>query len=438
MESVTVRRLTRLSLLWASLLGTPSCTDNGDEFVKLMNRGKAYLENRNFAKAIDMLDEAIEINPNSTAALRNLARAHLLSNLPHAHESALDALRRGSEREAHSAATSYLMGLTYKRMSRFEDAVAHFGQAVQLDPETPTLRFQLANACQATERHDEAVIQLRETIRLDPLHASAYYKLAIYARKASDQKEYQRLLREFMRLRKLLDPPSSADALERCVHLVPEAAAIKSSPAAGQDAVPAIAVQFTDVTEGVFTNESGINAVAVAVIEVDNKGRCTLFSCDANGGLGLLKMLPTGKFEHTKIELQLPANAALGSCIVGNCHDDVPKGTKYDPSQHARNDVFLIGARSAYLLKRHGPLTFEDTTKTAGLDRLTGRRARWVDYEHDGDLDLLIARATGLELWQNNGYPDTALISGEDATVLFGKRAERHRFDLPKFEFRTF
>ncbi|MCH7886271.1 MAG: VCBS repeat-containing protein, partial [Planctomycetes bacterium] len=73
---------------------------------------------------------------------------------------------------------------------------------------------------------------------------------------------------------------------------------------------------------------------------------------------------------------------------------------------HARNDVLLVARTGVTLLQRVGrdeTGLFEDVTESAGLAGIGAGRVVWVDYEHDGDLDLALARETGLELWQNNG-----------------------------------
>ena len=379
--------------------------EENTEFVRLMNLGKAYLENRESKKAIEVLGEAVALQPKSAPALRNLGRAYRLARQ---REPAIAALTKAHNLEPASAATSYLLGLTLAGMSRFEEAVPHLEQAVSLDPYLPTLRFQLAGTYQVIGRHDKAAQQFHETLRLDPLHASAHFKLAAYARKAGDRDEFQRRIREFQRLRKLLNnQPRSADALERCIYTSAEALPMDTERA-GIDRPAGIDVRFVDVTDKAFS-AAGDRAIAssevatAAVLSVDKAGRCTLFVAGSQGDLSLMKMSSDGVFQRSNIELKLRRPLAGGFCLSGNFHDDVPAGAKYDPAVHALTDVLLISPDGVYLLKQTAPGEFVDVTGHAGLAGLSGARARWMDYEHDGDLDLLVARDTGLELWQNNG-----------------------------------
>jgi len=367
-----------------------------DNFARVMNLGKAYLENRDSAKAIETLNDAVKLDPGSAVAWRNLARAHLLAGKQ---DAALEALAKAASIEPESAATSYLTGLSYIRSSRFDAAIPPLVAAVRLDAQVAALRFQLAGAYQATGQHEKAVEQLKETLRLDPQHASAHYKLANYARQAGDQAEFQRRNLEFLRLRKLFGEETRAtEALEQCVYTHPEAA----PPPLRRDRATPIRVQFSDATDQVFSARNDRGGSAVCVIEVQEDGGCVFLVASADGTLVLLRMSQNGTFQRTPVDPKLPGGS-FDSCIVGDFHDDVPKGEKYDPKLHARNDLLLFGQGGLRLLKQTGASTFADVTESAGLGAVKANAARWVDFEHDGDLDLFIGGPDGAALWQNNG-----------------------------------
>ncbi|MCH7527342.1 MAG: VCBS repeat-containing protein, partial [Planctomycetes bacterium] len=380
----------------------PALGDKPD-FVTAMNIGKAYLENRNSAKAVETFRDIVNRFPESATAHRNLARAYLLALKT---ENAIEALARAAELDPESTATNYLTGIAYARLSRFAEALPYFETAVRFDPTTAALRFQLANVYQNTEQHDKSIEQLKETIRIDPLHASAYYRLGSYARKAGNRDEFQKRYREFMRLRKLFgDETRSTEALERCAYTLPEPPPIDPAHRAAtvRERSRSIEVRFTDRTDEAFAGQADRTAAAAAVIDVDETGRCTLFVAAPDGACSLLKMSAENKFQRVPIQPKLTRLQNVSCCIVGDFHDDVPEEAKYDPKVHAHNDVLLITSGKLHLLKRTGPQTFEDVTQQARLSELTGRRAAWIDYDHDGDLDLFVAGDEGLEVRQNNG-----------------------------------
>jgi tetratricopeptide (TPR) repeat protein len=222
--SPTVRPWLLLVLLWWSgaFVGLP--VQAAENFVRLMNLGKAQLENRTPDKAIESFTVALSLEPDSVPALRNLTRARMLAGED---AEALKLLQRAETLQKDSAATSYLAGLASLHRSQFDKSVRFLQAAVRLDAFTPALRFQLANACQKAGQHEQAIVQLRETVRLDPLHASAHFKLAAYASQAGDQAEFERRQQEFARLRKIFgDEFRTPAGLERCVHTQPEAAPV--------------------------------------------------------------------------------------------------------------------------------------------------------------------------------------------------------------------
>jgi len=412
------------------------------EFVRLMNLGKAHLENRNSAKAIESFTAAAKLKPDAASAWRNLARARLLAL---EHEAVLEVLAKARPLEPESAATAYLGGLAYSRLSRFDEALSQFENAARLDPYTAAIRFQLANTYQALGRDEPAVQQLRETVRLDPMHASAHYKLAGFARKAGDREEFARQSQEFLRLRALLgDAASNAEALERCLHTQPESA---PAPLPSPPEAPALPVRFVDATAAAFADPADAAATCAAVLDVDEAGRCTLFVAGEGGRAGVLQMSSEGRFERTPLETKLPPDRAFTFALAGDHHDDVPPDEKYDPKVHALNDVVLAGPQGVCLLKRTGPVAFQEVTEAAGLQgrgdtpsspdqspgaspRSAATRAAWMDYEHDGDLDLLLARPEGLQLWQNNGDGRFQEVTSQVGIMVTGAATDAAAIEL--------
>jgi len=409
--------LTAAGVVLFFILGSACRKQDNDEFVRHTNLGKAYFENRDAAKAVEHFAAAAALRPKSALALRNLMRAYLLAR---DHEAALETINRARALEPESPAVNYLAGLVLARLSRFEEGVSAFEEAVRLDPTSPTLRFQLATAYQSVENHDKARAQLRETVRLDHLHASAFYKLSSYARQDRDLEELERTHREFMRLRTLFgDETRSAEALETCAYTFAEATPAKPTEAR-ESQRRQLEVRFTDVTGRVFGSDADRAASAVAVLERRADTGYTLFTNGPDGRPGLLrweKGAPEGeapgRFDRAAMHVEPSVTRTRARCVVGDFHNDVPPATEYDPELHAFNDVLLLGKDGLTLLKRTSQDKAIDVTAQAGLAGLTAAAARWMDYDHDGDLDLLLARTSGVELWQNNGDGTFADVSAQ-------------------------
>jgi tetratricopeptide (TPR) repeat protein len=368
-----------------------------------MNRGKAYLENGDSSLAIKAFEQAATLAPDSAPALRNLARGHLAARDM---ASLAKVLERVRALEPESAATLYLSGLQHARLVEFEKAGRYFEEAVRIDPHTAVLHFQLADAYRATGRHEMAAEQFRATLELDPFHVDAHQRLANYARNAGDDRELASRTREIERLEILFgDQRLSAEQLEACVYTRAETAAAPATRADGKSRENG--VRFRDATREMIPDELQERApvVAAAVLDVTDSGRYTLFAASADGAASLL--LPTADEAFRVVSLDLELSQAmlsserllgLAGSLVGS---DAPKTPEY-PAPVVLNDLLLLGDTGAQLLERTGPLGFEDATDYAGLAGLTGNAARWVDYDHDGDIDLLVGGESGLLLLQNS------------------------------------
>jgi len=376
--------------------------EDSPEFVRAMNRGKAYFENRDWSMAIQAFEQALTRAPSSAPALRNLARSHFMAL---DFESLAEVLERARALEPDSVAIHYLSGLLHARLSRFERAIPYFEEAVRLDPQTAALRFQLANAYQMTKRHGKAAEQFRATVDLDPFHVAAHYRLAGYARNAGDARELERQSREIERLKSLSGAQSlSAELIEACVYTQVEPAVTAASRAGGKRRGDG--VRFRDATREMIPDEFERTAPAVAstVLDVDEKGRYTLFVASADGGASLLAPGEDGAFRHTPLDLELSKAMlssehlmALAGSLVGSGDLETPEY----PVPRKLNDLMLLGDKGAQLLGRDGPRAFSDMTAYTGLAGVTGNTARWVDYDHDGDIDLIVGGESGLALWQN-------------------------------------
>ncbi len=369
---------------------------NPDEFHKLLNVGKAHIENREASKAIEVLTRAVAMEPDSGPALRNLARAQIIDRK---YEAALVSLQRV---ESNTATVQYLSGLAYFHLGQFDKARASLEAVVRLDAQTAAVRFQLARSYQALGEHEKAKVQLRETTRLDPLHASAQYSLATYARKDGDREEFERRNFEFMRLRKVFgNETRSADALELCRHTVPE-----SAPPAGKTVrpeSPELDVRFAADTSNLLGNLVDSDVSSIVILNQDPAGQYTLALVTSDGVLQTAKRSENGPFQRVWTSEPIQSIGRMMRIVVCDFHNVVPEGVKYDPKVHALSDALLIGSDGLRLMRQRSDKSFEDVTQASGLAGEKAQVARWIDYEHDGDLDLILADTRQLALWQNNG-----------------------------------
>ncbi|MBT5305700.1 MAG: tetratricopeptide repeat protein [Candidatus Scalindua sp.] len=398
-----------LSCQWGRLQAETTLTENDasqgqavteSTFTTLMNLGKAYLENRDVENATAVYEKTLKIHSASPEALRNLARALRLGSK---NNRAIETLLQAKKLETGSVATNYLLGLSYADTKEDKKALVKFEEAVRLDPFTAVLRYQLALAYERTGKLDSAARQLYETVRLDPFHVNAHYKLSQYARKKRDKKETMRLVLEVKRLLKIFDNKSEtgSKSLVQCIYTIPELPRIANGKVAVSS--QGIDISFSNATDTVFPDKRQREALLATVLDQDDSGRYTLFTVGEGGSINVVKISAEGRFTTKPLSLKLPSTNGLLMAISGNFYDPIPIGDRYDAKIHSLNDLFLCGTEKSYLLLRTGKNSFEDVTIDSGLGNVKGRHAQWIDYDHDGDIDLLIAGMERLELWQNNG-----------------------------------
>lgn len=370
------------------------------EFLRLMNIGQAQLEMGDYIQAAETIRSALEVEPRSPEAMRNLARALMFSRKA---EEAIRWLDASREIEPDSVAATYLHGLARIRLTQFQEAIPYLEEAARRDAHSAAIRFQLAMMYKAVERTEDATDQLREVLRLDPRHTAAHFQVAMHARRAGDTDTYRTHLREFTRLRDLYgDPSKTPIALEACIHTMAEAA--PRAQAAHQTPPPStIPVRFVDATENLFARPEDRSASCAVVVDVENDGRGSLFTLDPGGGAHLLPPSTEGPTERQSMTVALPPPDPSVQGIAGSLFDNLTgQGNQGAVSRHL-TDILLVGDQSAHLLKRVAPDRLEEVTEAAGLAALRGRTVRRVDWENDGDLDLLAVGGDGLALWQNNG-----------------------------------
>jgi tetratricopeptide (TPR) repeat protein len=419
-----------LPFLLAVLAANAPAT-NPQEAARLNNIGVAYMNQQLFEKALKAFEEAAANNPalevatvNRGVALLNLQRgdqakallereaknnpkdAHAWYNLGLYYKNsadagaAIDAFRRVTEIDANDADTWYFLGSTYAQLKQFPEAIDAFGHALKIDPLHASAEFGLARACQ-------------QSGQADPAHEA--------------MKKFQ-----YITQNKLGSPISLAYGEQGKYSRAEE------SPVAVVKVAAAIPVKFVDVT-----SEAGLSGVVekrhaggrehypkdmiesagpgACFLDYNNDGLIDLFIPDngPHGGLVLYQNLGNGKFEDITKKAGLDPSLHGNACTAGDYDND------------GAPDLAVSFDSRIMLLHNEKNGTFKDLAKAAGVKsdrRIYGPNyptsiitpndihnfgLAFVDYDHDGDLDLYAARygsqessgvMMGLEtMWRNNG-----------------------------------
>ncbi len=369
------------------------------------------------------------------------------------------------------------LGLTYLRGGRYAEAEAQLRRARRLDPASAdvgliaarlyALTGRPAQARQTLEqlRRDAKVLyalaelepqnpdRLREVLGLAPANLAVRLKLVAVLLRRGEADSAVRHLEEVRRLRP--EPPREAKshldaslrllgagklaearvALDRFLHVMEVTAPYQASlnevawidgPLVGR---PVLAfnpqsliatrglvplgrkaeVRFTDVTGEAGLSDRGTVPTALALGDYDGDGEDNLFvsasSRDTRPSVARLYNMHGGFVVDVTARrgVFLPAGAVYA--------------TFADFDNDGWLDLFAIGGDGrGYLLRNDGTGKFSDVTATARVADVGGaRKALFADFDHDGDLDILLVGGATNRLYRNNldgTFTDVAVAVG--------------------------
>ncbi len=409
-------------LLFAAIVSTAQTNKVPDyaAAVRLNNIGVALMNQQLMEKAVSKFDEALQKDPSLTAAELNKGIALLaVQKLSEAEE----ALNKVAVAEPGNPRAWYNLGLVHRGQAQNEKAIADFKKVIGIDPNDADAHYFLGSMYQQAQQYDLAANEFEAALKINHLHASAEFGLARSLQrlgKAEDSrahfKIFERLTRE-----KIAAPITSLYGEQGRYSLAQEV--LTQEP----NVAPMIPVTFAAEQLGVgATAEKKQGAAAslgsgLCVLDVDGDSRNDIIALRGgdsavrvflNQGNGRFKEAPAAKFG-----LGLKGRAI--SCAVGDYDND------------GRNDLAIALDNRVVLFKNEANGKFVDVTKTAGIESLNAPAGLlFVDFDHDGDLDLFVAghASAGKDgspnvLWRNNGnstftnWTTEAGVAGHGATV---------------------
>ena len=380
----------------------PSSKDRanaGTEAVHLNNLGAAYMNQQEFARALNLFRRAAALNPkletvkiNEGIALANLQKYDAAAAL-------LNALARKDPDNAH---IWYTLGLVYKNQGNSEKSLPALQTAARLAPNDSDVFYFIGLAQSELGQNEKAVAAFQHALELNPFHASAEFGLARALQRLGDADKAREHLARFQHLvqSKLGVPMSMTYGDQGSLSL-----ALTVGSAAQPSSTP-ISVRFSDVTRGSGLSsssaEKGDAAKANQIgpgacfLDFDDDGRPDLFLADSGtqGGIALLHNAGRGKFEDVTQKAGFDPKLHAIACAAGD----------YDNDGHT--DLAVTTSDRVLLFHNQGDGTFKDVTETAGIHSQSKPvGVTFVDYDHDGDLDLFVSSSEAGKnaMWRNNG-----------------------------------
>jgi tetratricopeptide (TPR) repeat protein len=375
-----------------------SAVESDEDAIRLNNDGVAWMNQQQTERAEAAFAQAAQKDPKLVEAELNHGISLLyLQKLPESEQ----ALKRASTLAPADPRVWYNLGLVQRAANSLASAQASFEHAAELDPsDADTLYFE--GVCLQDEKQFPQAIQIfNKALEKNPRHASAEFALARSLQRSGHADEAKIHFERFQHLTGT--KISSALGLSygdqgRYSTAVPVSRQIKPLPAM-------ISVHFTLQSFGTASQDevsstATPNSGGACMIDVDGDGNYDLVLMRSGpSAIRILRNLGGGKFEPWSAEAAgLKANGNAVSCAVGDYDNDGLADLAV-----ALNDQLL-------LFHNLGKGHFEDVTHTAGLSAANHPQGMtFVDYDHDGDVDLFVtgsplkSGADSNTLWRNNG-----------------------------------
>ena len=378
-----------LSVVAAS--AAPSVKNNL-EAVRLNNRGVALMGQQFTEKAAVAFADAFKLDPRlAQAAVNDGIALMTLQKL----DEAKTALHQAIALDPANPQAWYNLGLAQRADNELEPALASFQQAVKYDPRDADSYYFEGVCYREMKEYEKAATLLRQALAIQPLHASSEFVLA-------------------RTLQALGDKDAAKEHFKLFQHMTSTKVSAAIGLAYGEQG------HYSTVTP-VEEPESRENSMIPVNLEPhilgDPAGPHT-----ETGGACMLDVTGSGQMDLVLMSSGAQAIRVLHRGADGAFSDLDAAGAGLSASGHAvacavgdydadnLNDLAVALDDHVILFRNLGHGKFQDVTAEAGItprNKPTG--ITFVDYDHDGDLDLFLTGSplkpgdSPNVLWRNNG-----------------------------------
>jgi thioredoxin-like negative regulator of GroEL len=366
------------------------------EAARLNNIGTAFMGQQLLDRAATTFAEAAKADPNLVLAKINEGIALLYLQRFAGAEQILDAAALADPKDPH---VWYALGLLYRNQNKPQQSLDAFKKALALRPADPDTHYMVASVDLELEDMPAAAAEFRKAIALNPHHASSIFGLARALHRQGDSAGAKQALLEFQHISssKLGAPLSHTYGEEGRYGRVEDAVLAPISVG------PMIPVTFTESWHSP-SSKSSVPGSACLINLSGSDEAALLVLGSGDDAVQLFDRVGTTRFEKlpsAQTGLQIPGTGI--ACAVGDFDNDgLPDLALAITSPDGKDRILLY--------RNLGGGKFEDVTASSGITT-TNRPTSltFVDYDHDGDLDLFITGkplssvSRPNTLWRNNG-----------------------------------
>ncbi|MFQ6132769.1 MAG: FG-GAP-like repeat-containing protein [Armatimonadota bacterium] len=381
-------------------------------------RGVAHMERYDYASAAQEFEAALALRKDYLPALINLGLARFYMG-GDSLQQAEEALRAAYEQAPDHPTLLYALSLTLLQQGSVEsaeEAAGHLTRLIEIDPDCEYVHCQLGMALNRLERSEEAMAAFRRALEINPDNATAHWRLGQLLLATGQREEGLEHLKIHERLQ---ESPQAATLGTKYGEVGPYGLAIPSGPPVELAAALPLTLSFEDVTEEVGltpapTSEAGAAPWAGPMSYARLAGGAAFLDFNDDGRLDIALVSPaarkvlvyrqdvSGKFEPLADEALPEVQGRPMGVVVGDYDaglgdteeaDAAAPGAEGEEEAPERwPDLFVYGYQCNSLWRNVEGERFQDVTDEAGLARADfSLGAAFVDYDHEGDIDLYVA-----------------------------------------------
>ncbi len=390
-------------LVLLAALGTSAIAGSADvtpskqsEAAKINNFGTALMNQQLLDKAQAKFAEAYQLDPSLVHAEvnRGIALIYLQKMLE-----AQQALEQAAAQDPKDPHIWYALGILYRIEAEYQKSLESFQKAAALDPDDADTHYFLGSVLLELHQPEQALTEFQSALRLNPIHASAQFGLAKALQRLGRRDEAATAFKRFETLNqeKIGFPLAHTYGDEGHYSLVQDALTV--NPQVGAmipitftaqtiDDVAAGAAKPIDRPQGGACLVGPAGDQSYLLVMASGQDAIRAYAKSGSGSFTLMPSSQTG----------LVASGIGVACTVGDFDND------------GMPDVAVAMNDRVLLFKNHGGGKFTDVTTATGVQPANQPAGiTFVDYDHDGDLDLFVTgqpSASGAKpsvLWRNNG-----------------------------------
>jgi tetratricopeptide (TPR) repeat protein len=369
------------------------------EAARLNNLGTAFMGQQLFSQAAANFAEAARVDPSLTLAKTNEGIALLYQQKLAEAEPLLDAAAKADPNDPHNW---YALGLLYRNLNETKQALDAFQRAAALRPDDPDTHYMLATIYLELDDLPSAAAAYRKTLELNPNHASAMFGLARILSRDGDAAGAKQAFARFQHIssNKLGTPLSHQYGEEGRYGYVEDAVLAPTR------VEPMIPVTFTESwrSHPISASAAGMSGSACLINLSTSDESALVVMGNGDDAIHLYGRVGSTRFAElpsSQTGIHIPGTGL--ACAVGDYDNDgLPDLALAVTSPDGHDHVLLY--------RNLGNGKFEDVTAASGIVTTNHPTSlTFVDYDHDGDLDLFITgrpaspTASPNALWRNNG-----------------------------------